>query len=577
MQNDPLYTVIDTISYPVQKIPFPAVTVCPPGLDRHAFIEKFLNYVKFQCYNDYEYSANDCMESKDVKESFKFLLERIHKMALDATIKNINLMSETELQHELLQYIEVNNGTSEMAENTNRFYGSRFLDITEDFFGRLLFHGASNQSTHEKTEEKLTNFILDAMGRIHHIEDYLTELKDSIVDEERNDTMMSNITIVNLTECVNHENCGYWLKLGLAYIDLFELYGNHKVWDLGSMVVYSFHILEINPWEPSKEELQLDSIFQNIFRSISSSNSNLSAYDIIALLGFDSNGMKPKFLPNFPTLNSIWNESNFQFIYGQDGTMEVKRGCYVFSYQREWKYYMENPEQLTIPCDDKLRVQQSGFEPCCRIKKELDQNMYDIIQMSKYTQYPPHKVDQNEPDAYDLLRRSEFINSISSMYPLYDHETGTTNSDREISEPLIPFCAFDSEWETIPYGAKSVWDGNHYKKVTADAPYCNSFRPSFTDRGICYSWNSMKPSSIFSASDYIQHTDKIFQYKENKSSVMKYPNANGPNFGFRFIVDTHTFSSNYKQDSNVNKDVEIVLHEGTEIPYFKYSICSNVI
>ena len=75
----------------------------------------------------------------------------------------------------------------------------------------------------------------------------------------------------------------------------------------------------------------------------------------------------------------------------------------------------------------------------------------------------------------------------------------------------------------------------------------------------------------------MEKTDKIFQYKGNKSSVMKYPNANGPNYGFRFIVDTHTFSSNYKQDSNTNKDVEIVLHEGAELPYFKYNISSLVI
>ena len=452
-----------------------------------------------------------------------------------------------------------------------------FLDTTQDFFGQLLYYGTSNNSNHEKTNEKLTNFILDAMGRIHHIETYLTELRDTIVDEERNNTMVSNITIANLTECVERENCRHWIKLGLAFIDLFELYGKHNVWDLGSIVVYFSHILETNPWDPSKEELQLDSIFQDIFRSVSSSNSNLSAYDIIALLAFDSYGMKPKFLPNFPALNSIWNESNFQFIPGPDGKIEFKLGCFIGSYEREWKHYMETPEQLTIPCYDELSVQENGFEPCCRIKKELNQNIYDIIRMNKYTQYPPHKVDQNEPEPYNLLRRPEFLNSISLTYPLYDHETGTTNSDREISEPLIPFCAFDSEWETIPYGKKSVWDGNQYKKVTANSPYCNSFRPSFTDRGICYSWNGMEPSNIFSESEYIQQTDKIFQYKGNKSNLLKYPNANGPNYGFRFIVDTHTFSSNYKQGSNINKDVEIVLHEATEIPYFKYNISSLVI
>ena len=145
------------------------------------------------------------------------------------------------------------------------------------------------------------------------------------------------------------------------------------------------------------------------------------------------------------------------------------------------------------------------------------------------------------------------------------------NSDREILEPLLPFCAFDSEWESIPYGKVSVWDDDGKTKMeTSYRHYCNSFRPSFTDRGICYSWNSLEPSKVFSESDYIQHTDEIFQYTENKSSVLIHPNANGPNYGFRFIVDTHTLSSDYKQDSNTNKDIEIVLHEGTELPYFKY-------
>ena len=556
-----MYTVIDTISYPVQKVPFPAVTVCPPGTDKYAFIEKILNNVKFQCYKEYGYSEEDCMESQAARESFRFLFKRMHQMALDATLKSIDSMQEAELKRKLLEQLQQR-------------------DIIENYFHQLLSYGSANFSSIEETKEKLANFIMVEMGRVVYIDDYVNGLKDSLKDYEFNDTVSINITIVDLMKCLRREPCGHWIKVGLAYIELFELYGNFKVWDLGSMVVYFSYIIESNTFEPSEEELLLDAHFQDIFRSISASNSNLSAYDIIGLLGFDRNAMKPHFLPDFTRFKSIWNETHIEFIYGPDGKMKLKKGCYVYSYDREWRKYMQDPEKGSVPCADESRAKEGGFDACCKIKKELHNNMYDVIQMSKYTQYPPHLVDQNERDPYNLLRMPDFLKKIQLKYPLFNNShlkdqnqiEHMTNSDREILEPLIPFCAFDSEWETIPYGMNYGWTDNGYQGETATGSYCKSFSPSFTDRGICYSWNSLEPKKLFSESEYIQQTNDIFQYKTNESSLIVYPTANGPSYGFRFIVDMHTFSSIYKRDSNTNKDVEIVLHERTEIPYFKYTI-----
>ena len=65
--------------------------------------------------------------------------------------------------------------------------------------------------------------------------------------------------------------------------------------------------------------------------------------------------------------------------------------------------------------------------------------------------------------------------------------------------------------------------------------------------------------------------DSIFKYKTNDRPVV-YPQANGPNYGFSFIIDTHTRSSVFKKQSNTNKKVDVVIHEGEDIPYFKYVI-----
>ncbi len=47
MQNwreSPVVTSFDTTSYPIQNIPFPAVTVCPNGLDTSAFLQRYLGH-----------------------------------------------------------------------------------------------------------------------------------------------------------------------------------------------------------------------------------------------------------------------------------------------------------------------------------------------------------------------------------------------------------------------------------------------------------------------------------------------------------------------------------------------------
>ncbi len=41
-EEQPIITTIDTMAYPVQKIPFPAVTVCPNGFDQWAFLVRFV-------------------------------------------------------------------------------------------------------------------------------------------------------------------------------------------------------------------------------------------------------------------------------------------------------------------------------------------------------------------------------------------------------------------------------------------------------------------------------------------------------------------------------------------------------
>ena len=196
-QNDPLYTVIDTISYPVQDIPFPSVTVCPPGLDRWGFVEKVMNYIKFQCYKEMHYSEKDCLDSKQVRDYFSFLFVRIHQLALDAMMKKISLMNDTELERFVYRYI----GKEEDASLLNDWKFSS-PQTTEALFRKLLHYGSPPKSSTcpsvETIEKKLKTFILYSVGRISHFQDYVTELEGSVNDEECNKTLPDKINITGL-------------------------------------------------------------------------------------------------------------------------------------------------------------------------------------------------------------------------------------------------------------------------------------------------------------------------------------------------------------------------------------------
>jgi hypothetical protein len=54
--DNPVMIYVETTDYPVEKIPFPTVTVCQKDNDPNNFqmMAKILNHVKFPCYDDEE-------------------------------------------------------------------------------------------------------------------------------------------------------------------------------------------------------------------------------------------------------------------------------------------------------------------------------------------------------------------------------------------------------------------------------------------------------------------------------------------------------------------------------------------
>ena len=559
-QNDPLYTVIDTISYPVQNKPFPSVTVCPPGRDRWAFVEKVLNYVKFQCYDGYTYTDQDCIDSQMARSEFRFLLEEIHKKALDASLSKLSAKNETDIEELVLKYT----GQSEKSNEWDPYH--RFVEYSEKFLRQILHYATSNSSSLTSIENRLVDFIINSMGKIQtDLQEYLIILEGSINEPKSNTSMASNISSTILSECINNATCNEFIKLGIAYIELFDIYGSYKVWDIGSLIAYFSPTLADNEWTFTLKESVLNIHITELFRSLTLSKSNLSAYDIVALLAFDEYRMKPRgYFPDFKKLLSVWEETNF--VKKPEGWQV---GCYIGNYDREWNAYMDNQSHLNIPCTGENNISiSSGYqsnEPCCKLRQDFDERMYEILRMMKYVQYPPHEVDQTEADPYNQTIQPDFISIMDIKYPLYNNTPKFfKSSKKENANPLIPFCSFNSEWDTTPYQKPN-------KDIPDVVKHCSAFKPSLTDKGICYSWNNDKFSSLFTKSQYIEKLSDIFEYRTKERPIV-YPEANGPNYGFKFIIDAHTFSKEYKRYSNEMQDIDVVIHDKGDLPYFKYDL-----
>lgn len=443
------------------------------------------------------------------------------------------------------------------------------VEPSEIIFRKLLHHATSNSSSCApilSVEEQLVDFIINSMGKFENNPlQYLTDLGKSIEDPQCDQSMPKNISQEVLEGCIYNSTCSEWIKYGIAYFELFHIYGGYKVWDLGSMIAYFSPLLadEFPPFPPevNPKEVILNRHMTELFQKFTSSNTNLSAYDIVALLAFDENGMKRShFLPDLSgkfKLPSVWEESNF--LKTSEG---YKMGCYIGQYSSDWINYEKNQSNLSFPCNEKSQMSTKNV-PCCKLRKEFDEKMYDIIRMMKYVQYPPHEVDQSEPEPYNLTIPPDFINSMNINYPLYNHTPYLyKGSKKEIANPLIPFCSFNSIWDTTPYQTKMNGE------LGETTQHCSAFKPSLTDKGICYSWNNDKFSTLFTKSEYIEKVSNIFEHRSQDRPIV-YPEANGPNYGFKFIIDTHTISNKYKQYTNQMQDIDVVIHDKGDLPYFK--------
>ena len=123
--------------------------------------------------------------------------------------------------------------------------------------------------------------------------------------------------------------------------------------------------------------------------------------------------------------------------------------------------------------------------------------------------------------------------------------------------PFIPYCKLNNMWSNLPkWGSKRVLKDNPTNNSLIEtlnkryphlpqSEFCTLFRPSLTDRGICYTFNSYDPTMYHKPSKYMEAFQSVFGLK----SMSAFPKdkqvveGTGIKKGLKVVLDAHVTNS----------------------------------
>ena len=161
------------------------------------------------------------------------------------------------------------------------------------------------------------------------------------------------------------------------------------------------------------------------------------------------------------------------------------------------------------------------------------------------------------------------LDSLSQQYPGYLNVklTGYPLKDRfrmglkvaSNRDPFIPFCQWLGKWSDIPnWGSETAYAfiGN----------FCTLFSPTFTDRGLCYTFNGQGGTSLLKRNtDYMDAFEQVFGHSVLKLGTPKVSGVGIKN-GLRLVLDANVASERYKIMPKIDNTFTLDLHHPNDFP-----------
>jgi hypothetical protein len=281
--------------------------------------------------------------------------------------------------------------------------------------------------------------------------------------------------------------------------------------------------------------------------------------------------MPISYLGTFLTSFNGYVEPKFKGMYSRldesSTSLELYNLVALLRFERDY----ENPfvhEMNSAACENILPMCQSNVSSippkldCCCSNRACDygkqETIFNVVKASSST---PHILDFGLSDNVDAI----FDNAIAAYnkYNLTSHPFVKPNtSDQKLPYilnpyPFIPLCRFQDNWN---------FEELKIRNITPDIPYCSSFRPSFTDDGICYSFNGNTDSyDILKESNFKQTISRVFGNLSTNRSLF-YSSGTGTKNGFTFVLDSHSTTTKFIRGKNGNKIFKLALHSADTLP-----------
>ncbi len=145
------------------------------------------------------------------------------------------------------------------------------------------------------------------------------------------------------------------------------------------------------------------------------------------------------------------------------------------------------------------------------------------------------------------------------------------------NQPFIPYCQLANVWSNVPRWG-SLFERLHYDifKQTYVAStnnlnpfhqFCTLFRPSLTDKGICYTFNGIDSREMMVNNKYMDAFSEVFGLPSRAYPKDKFVGSGlGIRNGLRLVLDAHTLSGRYKVVPKFDRTFQMSLQHPNDFP-----------
>lgn len=194
------------------------------------------------------------------------------------------------------------------------------------------------------------------------------------------------------------------------------------------------------------------------------------------------------------------------------------------------------------------------FDCCCTMRACNYGTLEMIFNVMKMSMYPAH--------IRDFGSVNSMINNLHRLN-LTDYQLLRLNNSSDLllnPYPLIPLCKYQDEWGHSKSSESKLILNNQ------TVEFCSLFRPSYTDSGICYTFNGNKnPAENLKDGVFKKTFSKVFGAMP-EAETLYYPNGIGTKNGLYLIIDTHVTEGKFMQGKNKNPIFKLSLHTDQSFP-----------